>query len=130
MFTFLQSWPTEYQLASKENPGTWKIGLTVSIKMTCLMSSVTEPRRERWGVSLARTRLGVYSLLCRALPLSLILTSYPKVWNEDGHFFFFFETWLLKKKRCVRLPASQGAGAAPLRERTWQEKKQGRLLYY
>jgi hypothetical protein len=51
MFTFLQSWPTEYLLASKENPGTWKIGLTVSIKMACLMSSVTEPRKERWGLS-------------------------------------------------------------------------------
>lgn len=45
-----------YLLASKGNPGTWKIGLTVSIKMASLMSSVTEPRKERWGVSLPRTQ--------------------------------------------------------------------------
>lgn len=64
------------------------------------MSSVTEPRKERQGASLARTLLGVYSLLCRVLPLSLILTSYPKVWNEDGH--FFFQNLVAKKEKvCV-----------------------------
>lgn len=126
MFTFLQSWPTEYQLASKENPGTWKIGLTVSIKMTCLMSSVTEPRRERWGVSLARTRLGVYSLLCRALPLSLILTSYPKVWNEDGH--FFFRNLAAKKEKVRALTRFSRSGSCAIKGENLAGEKAGKTL--
>jgi hypothetical protein len=60
--------------------------------------------------------------------VSLILTSYPKVWNEDGHFFIFifiFQNLIAKKAKVRLLTGSRGAGAAPLREKTWQEKSTG-----